>query len=419
MPFAVLGSNVEVEKEIQVLREQLGSSEEDCETGLYKELSDAAKAYQIASGDCSKLKKNLEEKLKHKALDRKVGIKYQSSVYGEQNYTIAKLENELKKVTPQHRLLDVQVDELKTSLKEEFKPIPSMAEAPFLSFKKVNERIKGIVERPIMPSGKIEELVHNAIANKWVEEGCKLHRGKKTCLFCGGPITEYRWAELESHYDEATKELRKESERAVAWIEAQIQAVKELYRISPDNYYRQFRGEAEKINRDMDILRERFISVLDSILQQVKKKVEDIHSTPTYIDHTFDLSLLDVIYKRIKDLESEAVKYGDNLKQNQSKAREKLRLSEVARFKEEIGYAELVNDISMKEAAVREAERLKKEKEAAIRDKKNEIKAKERLRLNEEEGAVKVNAILQNYFGHRFIAGQPHQNLADRSKSRR
>ena len=32
-----------------------------------------------------------------------------------------------------------------------------------------------------------------------------------------------------------------------------------------------------------------------------------------------------------------------------------------------------------------------------------EIKAKERLRQNEEEGARRVNEILQNYFGHRFI----------------
>ena len=31
------------------------------------------------------------------------------------------------------------------------------------------------------------------------------------------------------------------------------------------------------------------------------------------------------------------------------------------------------------------------------------IKEKERLRQNEEEGARKVNAILENYFGHRFI----------------
>ena len=50
-----------------------------------------------------------------------------------------------------------------------------------------------------------------------------------------------------------------------------------------------------------------------------------------------------------------------------------------------------------------EQKTFKEQKESDICKLEDEIKAKERLRQNEEEGARKVNEILQNYFGYRFI----------------
>lgn len=61
------------------------------------------------------------------------------------------------------------------------------------------------------------------MAHRWVEEGCELHKGKDTCLFCGGEITESRWAILERHYDKATKDLNTRIEKAIKWINELIQ----------------------------------------------------------------------------------------------------------------------------------------------------------------------------------------------------
>lgn len=402
-PFAVLGENAQIESEIQELKIQLGSAEEGNESGLYLERMNAVKDYQEAKKEINEEKGKLERKLKFKALDKSTGIKYLSQFFGDQNYNVAKLEDELKKVTQSDRLSDEQISELKASLKEEAKQIPHISEYPLLNFEDINYRIKTIVEQPIMASGKIEELVHNAIANKWVEEGCKLHEGKKTCLFCGGEITKNRWAELERHYDEATRNLKGKTEKAIGWLEEQIQVAKELYKISPEKYYQHFNAEVESINKDMDKLREILLTALNGILLQVKTKLEDIHSTPSYIEHTFDFSELNAIYNRIEELEKSATEYGTKLKQEQSKTQAKLRLSEVARIKEDIGYEEKVKVISEKETVLKKKEEAKKEKEEAVFFKEQEIKAKEHLRQNEEEGARKVNAILKNYFGHRFI----------------
>lgn len=402
-PFAVLGGNVEIEQEIQELKEKLGSPDEGNETGLYREKLEATNAYNTAYKNYQDEHNTLELGLKNKALAREVGIKYQSGIYGDQNYTIQKLKDELSFVAKEHILGNHQVDELKATLKEDLRQIPSINAVVFPSFEEINTRVKSIVEQQILASDKIEELVHNAMAHKWVEEGCELHKDRDICYFCGGIITNSRWAALERHYDEATKDLKTRIEKAITWMNEKIQIAQELYKVSSSNYYSCFKDEIEVINKDMDALRKDLISALEGILQQLKSKQESIHSAFSYTEHTFDFTAIEAIYQRIQILNENANLYGGNLSEVQAENRRKLRLSEVARFKEEIGYSNSSAAIKEKKDIVSKQETLKEQKESEIRRLEHEIKAKERLRQNEEEGARRVNEILQNYFGHRFI----------------
>lgn len=198
-PFAVLGENAQIESEIQKLKGLLGSAEEENETWTLSREKECSQG--LSKSRKKKEKEWLEKKLSFKALYKGAGIKYLSHFFDDQNYTVGKLKDELKKVTQDNQLADEQIVELKVSLKEETKQIPHISEHSLPSFEDINQRIKAIVEQQIMSSGKIEELVRNAVANKWVEEGCKLHEGKKTCLFCGGEITNNRWAELYKEFE--------------------------------------------------------------------------------------------------------------------------------------------------------------------------------------------------------------------------
>ncbi len=402
-PFAVLGGNVEIEQDIEKIKEKLGSPDEGNETGLYRERIEAVNTYSVAYKSYQDEQNRLEQILRDKATSGETSIKYQSEVYGDQNYNILKLRNELNDVTHEHILTNEQVDELKATLKEDPKQIPSISNVELPNFEDINRRVKSIVEQQILASDKIEELVHNAMAHKWVEEGCELHKGRETCLFCGGKITASRWETLERHYDEATKDLKIRIEKAIEWINGKILIVQELYKISSSSYYSCFKDEVESINKDMDTLRKNLVSTLECILQQLKSKQESIHSTPTYTEYPFDYTAIEDIYRRIQELNECARQYGDNLNKKQAENRKKLRLSEVARFKEETRYSQAIESISDKESIANEMEAHKKQKEDQVCQLESEIKAKERLRQNEEEGARKVNEILQNYFGHRFI----------------
>lgn len=402
-PFAVLGENVEIEQDIQKIKEELGTPDEGRETGLYRERLEATNTYNDAYINYQDEQNSLDQSLRNKATSGGTSIRNQSEVYGDQNYNISKLKNELSSVTQEDILTNEQVDKLKATLKEDLRQIPSISKVEFPNFEEINTRVKGIVEQQILASDKIEELVHNAMAHKWVEEGCELHKDRDTCLFCGGKITKSRWAILERHYDEATKDLKTSIEKAIQWINERIQIAQELYKVSPSNYYSCFKNEVEEINKDMDALRKNLISTLGDILQQLKSKQDSIHTTLAYTEHIFDFTAIEAIYQRIQNLNDSANQYGSNLSKVQAENRKKLRLSEVARFKEDTGYSNTLVAIAEKERIANELKILKEQKESDVRKLEDEIKAKERLRQNEEEGARKVNEILQSYFGHCFI----------------
>ena len=168
--------------------------------------------------------------------------------------------------------------------------------------------------------------------------------------------------------------MKDKAKKEVDWLEKQIKIAKELYKIPPEKYYQHFKVEVEDINKDMDKLREKLFTALNGILLQVKEKLADIHSTLFYIEHTFDFSELNAIYSRIENLEKSATEYDAKLKQEQSKVQAKLRLSEVARFKEDIGYEEKVKLILEKEAVLKEKGEAKEEKEKTVLSKEKAIK---------------------------------------------
>lgn len=402
-PFAVFGDNADIEREIQSIREQLGDSTEGQETKLYLDRVNATQVWKDAEREHRRAKEALQAQLSKKATDRGVGIKYQSDLYGDQNYTVVKLTGEISSVSSMDQLPESEIELYKQSLREQYKAIPSIEEFRGVDFANLNERVKGLVEQPIVAEGKIAELVSNAMANKWVEEGYHMHEGKNHCLFCGSSITSSRWQQLEKHYDRSTKDLQVKLAETENFLIDEIQRANNMYALKVENYYQSLHSEIQDVQEQLDGCRNAYILALKGLLEQVQQRNSAIHSVLSYTNYSFDSQQLQDIYHRILSLVSQAQEYGDNLSRQQEEIRSKLRLSEVARFKEEIDYECLCRDISQKEQIVSEKNSLKEEAERRVAELERKIAAKERLRLNEEAAAVKVNHILQSYFGHQYI----------------
>lgn len=184
-PFAILGGDNNIkEEEIKVLKEKLGVNEEDKETALYKDLKSLQTIFSIAQSSHQAAERTLSAQLSNKAIDNPNGIKYNSEKFGDQNYTNAKLKTEIL-VVKKEGFSTISNEEKvlaeKILLEQAKEGIPEL-EKLTLSFDTFSSKAKELVIKPITQSDKIEDLVKNAILNRWVKEGRELHKDKlDTC----------------------------------------------------------------------------------------------------------------------------------------------------------------------------------------------------------------------------------------------
>jgi hypothetical protein len=137
-PFAILGANnAEIEKAIKDLETEIGSKIEGQETGLYKQLKDVKVAGQRARAAYTSANDAFERKLSDKATNRQSGIKYNADRFGDQNYTIAKIKQDIGIVSAQNysNLTAKKKDEHENTVREQTKRKISMLPTPNLQIK--------------------------------------------------------------------------------------------------------------------------------------------------------------------------------------------------------------------------------------------------------------------------------------------
>ena len=86
------GNNQNILDRIQQLKDELGSNEENCESGIYLSLKKKNEDFKQANLNYTIQNKALEKILTDKATKGQDSIKYQSNKYGDQNYDIRKLK---------------------------------------------------------------------------------------------------------------------------------------------------------------------------------------------------------------------------------------------------------------------------------------------------------------------------------------
>lgn len=180
-PFAILGDdNNKIEKEIEALEVELGSSIEGQETGLFAEKKQASAAYSDAFTAHKQSNDSLEKQLGDKATNKDIGIKYKPERFGDQNYTITKLKADIKTVSSPdfQQLTSEQVSEHEKLIDEKVLPAIPAFSPPKLSFLSLAQQVETLVTKPISESDKIQALVKDAVLNRWVNEGRTHHRNK-------------------------------------------------------------------------------------------------------------------------------------------------------------------------------------------------------------------------------------------------
>ncbi|MBD3374765.1 AAA family ATPase [candidate division KSB1 bacterium] len=416
VPFAVIGDeNIKIEEQIKALENEIGSDVVGKETGLRSRLVLATKAKDTAESTFQKARLKLDQQLAKKSTDRQSGIKYRPERYGDQNYTKPKLESDIKLVLDERyvSLTDSQVKKHEQLIHEKTKPSISSLPRMNLIFAELSSETQRIVTQKVGQADKIEELVEDAILNKWAKDGKEYHEKKREfCAFCGNKITEDRWSRLIRHFDEESDKLEKAIDALLFRIKQEEEVVKTGFNVNKNDFYVQFQDDLEALSKDYFEESKKYFSALDGITTQLKSRKVDIINAQDFkkqIDYSAKIETIRAKYEKLR-VQSNA--FSVRLKDEQSKAQKALRLDEVHKFVNTINYRQQLKDIKDLQNTFDTKKDYEREIAELIDQKLNQISDLRRKMRDEENGAIKINEYLTHFFGHCFLTLQAKQEVS-------
>ena len=227
--FTLLGSgNVEAQKAIDEIDGKLGSIEG--KKGLLYADYVATEVYKAKKAKHDELAGNLEWQLKNKAN----GDIKKKNDYVKQgtNYIVNNIKRDIDEfVTAEQVTVDENGEqlekprivftidhsvELTDKVKERLKKTVSETEKPAITALPESEPhmsgyVKLVVEsvtKKITLTKTLQELVENELLQDWVDRGREVNKDRKRCAFCGNPISEERWEEINAHFSKESEELK-------------------------------------------------------------------------------------------------------------------------------------------------------------------------------------------------------------------
>lgn len=410
-PFgtAILGKDSDIQKEIDKLKSTLGVSEEDNVTGLYKELANALNELEEASSIFNTTKSELENKLQKKATNDPYGIRYNSEKFGDQNYNIGKLNGDIKTVKDKYEPLDKdEVKELEELIREQVKQDITERTKVSINLQPISKKAKNLLGKSIGKSSKIEQLVKDAVLNKWAKEGKELHENKlKECAFCGNEISENRWKELDAHFDEESKKIEQDIDTLIGDIKEKIDEVNDYLKFDINSFYVTYHKKLRRLESLRGKAIKGVVSELEKIISQLKTKKDNVFGKYRFTkvkDHTVRL---DWCWNIFESMRKDANEFSNNLGSKKRESQTKLRLNEVHNFLETIGYDDEMGKVEELKTQADKKVNERVEIEEKISSINEEIEEKKSLLNDQTAGAKKVNEYLNNYFGHEFLSLEP------------
>lgn len=422
-PFAILGDdNNKIEKEIEALEIELGSSVDGQESGLFANKKQATAVYNYAFNAHKQSNDNLEKQLGDKATNKDIGIKYKPERFGDQNYTITKLKADITTVRASgfQLLNSEQVAEHEKLIDEKVLPEIPRFYPPKLKFLSLAQQVETLVTKQISESDKIQALVKDVVLNRWVNEGRTYHRNKhEKCTFCDNQISVERWAELDKHFDEESELLEKSIDVLLTNIEDEKKAVRSALAIDQNIFYSKFHSQLIALEFRLTAAIKNYHDALDSLANQLSIRKYDILTTKEYVNPIDFVEILTKIWQEYSELRVQSGLFSSSLADEQTKAKADLRLKEVADYLLTIDYQTQFNSIDTLRQKRDEAQQVCETINTAIGEKQAQVTAKKRELNDEEKGAKKVNEYLNNFFGHQFLTLEAKKDDAPTQDSKR
>ena len=428
--FTLLGSgNVEAQKAIDEIDEKLGSIEG--KKGLLYADYVATEAYKAKKAKHDELAGNLEWQLKNKAN----GDIKKKNDYVKQgtNYIVNNIKRDIDEfVTAEQVTVDENGEqlekprivftidhsvELTDKVKERLKKTVSETEKPAITALPESEphmsgyekQVVELVTKKITLTKTLQELVENELLQDWVDRGREVNKDRKRCAFCGNPISEERWEEINAHFSKESEELKNglmELKGNLEQAALKLDGFLESKGLIKENIYAAFLGEYEKVMSRWNAYVGQYKKAIDKLITLVDERLANIFK-PISCDYEPFTQELTPILKALNALVEKNNEYG--LQQDKAKedARTKLRLDYVHQFCVDINYAEVMEKLAKEEDELKDLEYAGILRAVEIGDLRKERKQKELEKKDEGKAAQKVSELLVKHFGNGSLSLEP------------
>jgi len=395
-PFALLG-NVELDSKIKEIEKKLVGDSEDDRNGLYFKLNEKTITHKQRQ-DFVAVK---EDVLKKQLTDEAREIKNNTKLYDNIFYNVKSIEKDIPQVTESCILSDEEIDERKNLLKEEPKnnvqKIPE-SKPKFSTFQEATNELLG---REIKPDQEITDLINNSLLQNWVSDGIDVHKGKRnTCGFCGGKLSDDLWNKLDAHFSEESKTLGYGIDYQIMQLEEEIQVIHDYVIPAKGDFYTYFHSEHDRLLNSWQEMKVAYLNNLDVLIKKLQEREKDIFKIQTAVecdDLSEKMVALHIEVNRVIEKHNNKTV---TLTIDQKKARDELRLSEVAKFLKAIDYQNRHKEIETLKKEVAELESDKNQIQQTINELNKEKITLEAQKHDESKGAELVNEYLTRFFGH-------------------
>ena len=426
-PFTLLGSdNVEAQREIDEIDAQLGSVDE--KKGLLYTYDVKANEYKVKKQTFDDAATNLDNQLRNKA---NADIKRKNH-YVKQGitYNINNIQRDIDEVVTAANIVDVDTGEvtikfmvddtvvltdekkeqLKKTIDESVKPTITALPEGESHLTTYVEKVKKLVSKNITLSKVLQELVENDLLQAWVEKGRELQKERKTCAFCGNPISPERWEALNAHFSKESEELKTELTTLKEKLETAskvLDSFMESKGFVIENIYAPYLDEYARVISLWEVFVESYKNGIGQLIAVIVERLGNIFK-PVNVD---ELKVEVAGYKEFKDnfiaLVEKNNAYGLKLDSEKEIARKKLRLDYVRRFCLDINYSSTKEWLTKEEVMLGTMKTAVEALATQIALLKSRRKKKELDKKDEGKAALKVTELLYNHFGNGSLSLEP------------
>ena len=400
------GDNQQIVDRIQELNSELGSNEENTKSGVFLNIYNKEVDLRNAKENHSNKYRDLEKLLTDKATRNSDSIKNQHSLFGDINYNVTKLKNEISEVQNSsfQILTEAQINVQKALVNQNELPDPPELSTYALNFSQLIELTNEILKTTVGGSQKIEELVNNSILNSWVQTGHQLHKDRTSCAFCTHEITENRRIELRNHFDQETQNLQNRITKGIEHLTSLINGENFKINFDINHYYQQYYTELSSLKTELTMALEKQKQSLEQLITLLESKNKHLFtSLETEYPQNHAEEITSVI-KKIEAIRTQCIQQNDLLVNQQNQAKKALRLNHIYHFLQDINYTQQNTDISLAFEAIAPLEIELATLQTRRTSITAEIKSEEDKLKSEGEACARINSILNHDFGHQALS---------------